>query len=158
MNEKDLNIEYICEKTLLSKDDKLVPIILDLIQDSYKAGLCQSEFDNTMNLIEEIQELKKQLEDKCDFINKLQAVKNKLNKWDYENTMKQQKFIKYLEDEIEQNTPNVRWKHYNEDYFNDYDVENPICIEIKPTNKVLKEVLQKYKKIVNGSERRRKRK
>lgn len=58
---KDLNIEYICKKTLLNKDDELVPIILDLIQDSYKAGLCQAEFDNTMNLIEEIQELKKHL-------------------------------------------------------------------------------------------------
>ena len=58
MNEKDLNIEYICEKTLLNKDDELVPIILSLIQESYKAGLCQAEFDNTMNLIEENQELK----------------------------------------------------------------------------------------------------
>ena len=62
MSEKDLNIEYICEKTLLNKDDELVPIILSLIQESYKAGLCQTEFDNTMNLIEENQELKKQLE------------------------------------------------------------------------------------------------
>lgn len=59
MNEKDLNIEYICEKTLLDRDDELVPIILDLIQNSYKAGLCQAEFDNTMNLIEENEELKK---------------------------------------------------------------------------------------------------
>ncbi len=58
MNEKDLNIKYICEKTLLAKDDELVPIILDLIQESYKAGLCQAEVDNTMNLIEENQELK----------------------------------------------------------------------------------------------------
>lgn len=61
MSEKDLNIEYICEKTLLNKDDELVPIILSLIQESYKAGLCQTEFDNTMNLIEENQELKKHL-------------------------------------------------------------------------------------------------
>lgn len=99
-------------------------------------------------------ELKKQLEDKDDFINKLQASKDKLNKWDYENTMKQKEFIKYLEDEIKYNTPNVRWKHYDEDGFNDYDVENSSCIEMKPTNKVLKEVLQKYKEIVNGSERR----
>lgn len=63
MNENDLNIEYICKKTLLNKDDELVPIILDLIQDSYKAGLCQAEFDNTMNLIEENEELKKQLKE-----------------------------------------------------------------------------------------------
>ncbi len=63
MNEKDLNIEYICDKTLLNKDDELVPIILSLIQESYKAGLCQTEFDNTMNLIEKNQELKKQNSD-----------------------------------------------------------------------------------------------
>ena len=62
MNEKDLNIEYICEKTLLVKDDELVPIILDLMQESYRAGLCQAEYDNTMNLIEENQELKKKYE------------------------------------------------------------------------------------------------
>ena len=63
---------------------------------------------------------------------------------------KQKKFIKYLEDEIEQNTPNVKWKHYNKDGFNDYDVENSSCIEIKPTNKVLKDVLQKYREIIGG--------
>lgn len=60
-NDDDLNIEYICNKTLLDKNDELVPIILDIINESYKAGLCQAEFDNTMNLIEENQELKKQL-------------------------------------------------------------------------------------------------
>lgn len=64
----------------------------------------------------------------------------------------QDKFIKYLEDEIEQNTPNVRWKHYNEDGFNDYDVENPSCIEMRPPNMILEEILQKYKEIVNGTE------
>lgn len=71
MSEKDLNIEYICEKTLLNKDDELVPIILSLIQESYKAGLCQTEFDNTMNLIEENQELKKQLENKYEKVGTL---------------------------------------------------------------------------------------
>ena len=60
----------------------------------------------------------------------------------------QKEFIKYLEDEIEQNTPNARWKHYNEDGFNDYDVENPSCIEVQPTHKVLNEILQKYKEII----------
>lgn len=57
MSEKDLNIKYICEKTLLSKDDELVPIILELIQESYKSGLSQAEYNNTMNLIEENQKL-----------------------------------------------------------------------------------------------------
>lgn len=80
MNEKDLNIEYICEKTLLNKDDELVPIILSLIQESYKAGLCQTEFDNTMNLIEENQELK----EKFKATNKgLQKAVLKRKKWKY---------------------------------------------------------------------------
>jgi len=60
----------------------------------------------------------------------------------------QKKFIKYLEDEIKQNIPNARWKHYNEDGFNDYDVENPNFIEVQPTDKVLKQILQKYKEII----------
>lgn len=41
MSETELNINYICYKTLLDKDDKLVPIILDIVKGSYKAGLNQ---------------------------------------------------------------------------------------------------------------------
>lgn len=84
MNEKDLNIEYICEKTLLNKDDELVPIILNLIQDSYKAGLCQAEFDNTMNLIEENEELKQK------YLNKVKLERQ------------QKEFINFLEDNYKQ--------------------------------------------------------
>lgn len=130
MSEKDLNIEYICEKTLLNKDDELVPIILDLIQDSYKAGLCQTEFDNTMNLIEENQELKKQLEDKEDYIKKLQATKDKLNKRDYENKTQQKEFIKFLEGKL------LDARYYARDIAH-----------------YIEYVLRKYKEIVNGSER-----
>lgn len=99
MNEKDLNIEYICEKTLLNKDDELVPIILDLIQESYKAGLCQAEFDNTMNLIEENQELKqKYLNSVADYETTM-AEKNELKKQleEYKATMEDTKnFVKCL--------------------------------------------------------------
>lgn len=80
MNEKDLNIEYICDKTLLDKDDELVPIILSLIQESYKAGLCQTEFDNTMNLIEENQELKQKYENAVADYETTMAEKNELKK------------------------------------------------------------------------------
>jgi hypothetical protein len=66
----------------------------------------------------------------------------------FQNKKQQKEFIKYLEDEIKQNTPYARWKHYNEDGINVYEVENPTCIEVQPTNKVLKEVLQKYKEII----------
>lgn len=58
MSEEELNINYIREKTGLVENDELIPIILEMIKDSYKAGLNQSEYDNTMGLIEENQELK----------------------------------------------------------------------------------------------------
>ena len=50
-------------------------------------------------LLKENQELKKQVEDKEDFIKKLQATKDRLDKYNYKITMQQQEFIKYLEDE-----------------------------------------------------------
>lgn len=62
MSEEDLNVKYIREKTGLVENDELIPIILEMIQESYKAGLCQAEYDNTMGLIEENQQLKEQLE------------------------------------------------------------------------------------------------
>lgn len=58
MNKEELNIKYICDKTLLDKNDELVPIILEMIKDSYKSGLNQAEYDNTMDLINENKELK----------------------------------------------------------------------------------------------------
>ena len=65
---------------------------------------------------------------------------------------KQQKeFIKYLEDEIKQNTPYLRWKHYNEDGFRDYDVENPCGIVMQPIDKIYKQILKKYKEIIGGN-------
>jgi hypothetical protein len=64
----------------------------------------------------------------------------------------QKEFIKYLEDGIKQYTPSLRWKHYNEDGFNDYDVENPSCIKVQPTDKIFKEILQKYKSIIGVSD------
>lgn len=64
----------------------------------------------------------------------------------------QKEFIKYLEEEILKNTPKARWKHYNEDGFNDYDVENGYYIENQPVNVTLKEILSKYKEIIGGVE------
>lgn len=103
MNEKDLNIEYICDKTLLNKDDELVPIILDLVQKRYRAGLCQSEFDNIMNLIEENQELKKQLEEYKDKINWYEnfEVNKTIDKLRLKHNTQQKEFIKWLKNGIE---------------------------------------------------------
>ena len=61
MKETDLNIKYISDKTLLNDDDELIPIILDMIKESYKSGLYQAEYDNTMGLIEENEKLKLEL-------------------------------------------------------------------------------------------------
>lgn len=150
MNENDLNIEYICEKTLLNKDDELVPIILNLIQDSYKAGLCQAEFDNTMNLIEENEELKQKYENAVADYETTMAEKEQLKKQlkdkteDYkrmkdnfdskvdvltEIDTQRKEFIKYLEDKI--NFYKINTQGYSMDLF--------------------EEILQKYKRITGVS-------
>lgn len=85
------------------------------------------------DLLKENQELKQQLEEKEDYIKKLQASKDKLNKWDYENTMKQKEFIKYLEDYQDGASKSL----------DSYDCGINDC---------LGDVLSKYKEIVNGSE------
>jgi len=82
------------------------------------------------DLKEENQELKKQLEDKEDYINKLQATKDKLDKWDYENTMEQKKFINYLEDLIKQYETVVEVSKLRIDFY--------------------KKLLQKYKSIIGA--------
>ena len=80
-------------------------------------------------------------------VNKILKMDNVIE--ENEELKKQQKeFIKYLEDEIEQNTLNVRWKHYNEEGFCGYIVGNPSYIESRPVNIILKEILQKYKEII----------
>mgnify|MGYP001860450129 CR=1 FL=1 len=92
MNEEDLNIKYIREKTGLVENDELIPIILEMVQESYKAGLCQAEYDNTMDLIEENKQLKEnnlamqeemartwaKLQQKEDIINKTKSTINQM--------------------------------------------------------------------------------
>lgn len=81
-----------------------------------------------VDLKEENQELKKQLEDKEDYINKLQATKDKLDKWDYENAMQQKEFINYLEDLIKKHEAAVEASKLLIDFY--------------------KGILQKYKSII----------
>jgi hypothetical protein len=106
--------------------------------------------DDLAELVEENQKLKQQL-DKYEnepLTNKISRIDSVVSNIYLQNKTQQKEFIKYLEDEIEQNTPSLRWKHYNEDGFNDYDVENPSSIEVQPTYKVLNEILQKYKELI----------
>lgn len=56
----------------------------------------------------------------------------------------------WLKKKIERNTPNVRWKHYNEDGFNDYDIENGNYISMQPVNVTFKEVIDKMQEIESG--------
>ncbi len=97
-----------------------------------------------VRLKEKNQELKQQLEEKKDYIKKLQATKDKLDKWDYKNTLQQAKFIKYLEDEIT--------KQKN-DIFENALTSEDIDLYIKRI-KLLKieEILQKYKEM-NGDDK-----
>lgn len=78
MSEEDLNVKYIREKTGLVENDELIPIILEMIKDSYKAGLCQAEYDNTMDLMEENQKLRIQLSSREEVANAYKEVINKL--------------------------------------------------------------------------------
>ena len=96
-------------------------------------------------LLKENQELKEQVEECKDKINWYEnfEVNKTIDQLRLKHNIQQKEFIKYLEDEIKQNTPSLRWKHYNEDGFNDYDVENPSCIEVRPNDKIFKEILKK---------------
>lgn len=88
----------------------------------------------TEKVKDENEKLNKQLKEKEDYIKKLQATKDKLDKWDYENTLQQAKFIKYLED----------YRDGASKSLDSYDCGINDC---------LGDVLSKYKEIVNGSER-----
>ena len=77
------------------------------------------------SLLEENEELKKELEDKEDYIVKLQATKDRLDRYDYERTIQQQEFIKYLEDML--------------------DDDNDIFSVVRVID-----VLQKYKEIIGN--------
>lgn len=88
------------------------------------------------SLLEENEELKQELEDKEDYIVKLQATKDRLDRYDYERTIQQQEFIKYLEScikELENESPNK--------------LQNVLNLGISD---ITKEILQKYKKILGG--------
>lgn len=71
MTDEDLNIKFICGETLLDKYDELVPIILDMLQDSYKAGLWQAKYDNNIDIIEENHKLKKVIDKAIEIIEPL---------------------------------------------------------------------------------------
>lgn len=92
---------------------------------NFKTSLDESQ-EVILDYIKENQELKEQVEDQEDFINKLQATKDKLDKWDYENTMKQKEFIKHLEDKI--NFYKINTQGYSMG--------------------LVKEILQKYREII----------
>ena len=106
----------------------------------------KADCQTVKSLLKENQELKKQVEEKEDYINKLQATKDKLDKWDYENTIQQKEFIKYLEDKIYSIEPKGTSINYN----CEYDSEEDYVMAMQEQSKLntLKEILQKYKEII----------
>ena len=148
-----MNIEELAFKdrrTLVNLNELDLLNIIEFLQIDRKQWINQfsKTHNESVDIQKENQELKERLEEYKKENKKLTKDKLEYLTEYCEMLTSQGKFIKYLEDEIEQKTPNVRWKHYNEEWFCDYDVENPTCIEVQPTNKVLKEVLQKYKEII----------
>lgn len=157
MNETGLNIEYICKKTLLNKDNKLVPIILDLMQECYRAGLCQAEYDNTMNLIEENQELKQKYENAVADYEKTRFEKEQLNSLinscqeeirQLKKQLKPNYYVKGLEGTIkeyqqEMNKVAIQQKEFIKYIEDMLDDENDIFSVVR-----VKDVLQKYRSII----------
>lgn len=80
-----------------------------------------------------IEELKKELKEKNDFINKLQATKDRLDKYDYERTNQQKEFIEWLESNLE------ALEMCDREF---------ILTNNKKEIKAYKEVLSKYKEII----------
>lgn len=114
------------------------PQINDYIFDILERPMTDEDLE-IINYLREIekenQELKKQLEDKEDFIKKLQGTKDRLDKYNYEITMQQQEFIKYLEDEIKA-----------------CKAVSDLLFTSNKEMKVYKEILQKYKEIIGVSD------
>lgn len=86
-----------------------------------------------------IEELKKELKEKNDFINKLQATKDRLDKYDYERTNQQKEFIEWLEnyiDALKQQKETVEGLDIGEEHI----------------LMILEEVLEKYKDIMGAKD------
>ena len=98
--------------------------------------------DTFEEIHKENQELKKELKEKNDFINKLQATKDRLDKYDYERTNQQKEFIEWLEDKIN------FWK---DKIFENAITENDWTLTLW-RNKlgILEESLSKYKETIGG--------
>lgn len=122
------------------ENDKELDKLKNQLEDYKKLGF-KHLVDKNNNLETQQKELKKQLEDKEDYINKLQATKDKLDKWDYENTMQQKEFIKYLEDEI---------KTLEKDILETIDDMDIYMKQVKSL--IIEEILQKYKSIIGVSD------
>lgn len=143
-----LNVEYICDKTLLSEEDELIPIILDMIKESYKSGLNTAEFNETMNLIGENQELRMTLYNKDRYINRLKTAKDKCGKKNGDMINQQKEFINYLEGQIKKEKDNL------EKLCELYKIpkENNSAYKFAYSYiKKIEEILQKYKSIIGDA-------
>lgn len=96
MTEEEKNIEWICARTLLDKNNELVPIILKMLSETYINGLKQGHFDRDMdlqNLIQKQQaELQHQIEKRNNQQNELAILNEKQKEFNkLTNTVKSYK-------------------------------------------------------------------
>ena len=106
-------------------------------------------------LQQENQELKEQLEEINNFINKASFVNIEQLMLDYCAKVEQQKeFIEWLEQSAKKYTPNLRVNVFDEYGNRIAQYINPKVYEITPED-VVKEVLSKYKEIIGAEDEQR---
>lgn len=154
----------------MNKEEYIEMLIQDLKDNSL--AYWNSTQDEMVEALRELQQENKQLKKQLETSNELvaQSVQtemklrdeiNRLRK-EYQDTYKdvrieikeyktqKKELKKWLEEKIQRNIPNARWKHYNEDGFNDYDMVNASAIKVQPVNITFKEVLDKIKELEEG--------
>ena len=112
--------------------------------------------DTFEEIHKENQELKKEVKEKNDFINKLQATKDRLDKYDYERTNQQKEFIEWLEDKLNMCDgflDTIKSDLEEISYAGRASGKTYIATQImknETAKKCYEEVLSKYKEIIGG--------
>ena len=119
--------------------------ILEELENMYEISELEEQVNNInkirdyiINLQQENQSLKEQLEENKDKINWYEnfEINKTIDKLRIKHNNQQKEFVKYLEDEIN------KWHHNYDSYNYEYEIEEPTAEEL--ANKIL----QKYKRII----------
>ena len=142
MTEEEKNIEWICSRTLLDKKDELVPIILKLVQETYRNGLKQGHFDRDMEYSNPIQKLKKH---NTDLLRKLRNRVKEVKKLEKYSLYKKEfaRLNKQLENK--EQIINEAYKEVNNVLY--FDDSSDYCSALWSTLRILKPDLEEYPKL-----------